>query len=70
MWQAVIAGAIDDILRPETTGASFEEQCAAVQWVFDDGTGLASFNWACQQVGVEAQAVRRRLYENGLVYGG
>ena len=45
-------------------GASADQKQSAEDWFFSDaveGPGIFTFNWTCEQLGVDADSVRRRL---------
>lgn len=51
LWAAVVARAVDDL-------GSEHNATSAAEWVRENG---GSFEWVCDQLGLETEAVRERL---------
>lgn len=67
LWTAVVETALTDIrtIRP---GKPTQEQRKSVAWVLDESKHVASFEWACDTLGIgcDIRFELRRLAQNNL----
>ena len=67
LWLACLEGAIVDLLRP--LRKSYHRK--TVEWMNDNvSDGVGSFNFACQTLGIDPSAARKKLFDQLAALGG